>query len=104
MFLGWESSVSTGFRFRPFDRWFLAMDFRELIDIAAKNRVKKPESKACYQTKFQPPKKEAKKEKTLSENIKKFLARKEEEEKLKALEEKKKRDVCCFSQHLHTEI
>ncbi|CAD1478106.1 unnamed protein product, partial [Heterotrigona itama] len=47
---------------------------------------------ACYQTKFSPPKKSSKQNKSLSENIKKFLARKEEEERQKALEEKKKRE------------
>jgi len=47
----------------------------------------------CYRTKFSPVKKETKQSKTLSDNIKKFLARKEEEEKHKALEEKRKKDV-----------
>ncbi|XP_076388494.1 protein SPT2 homolog isoform X2 [Megachile rotundata] len=47
---------------------------------------------ACYQTKFAPPKKPNKQAKALSENIKKFLARKGEEERQKALEEKRKRE------------
>jgi len=47
----------------------------------------------CYQTKFAPLKKQSKQSKTLSDNIKKFLARKEEEEKQKALEEKRKKEV-----------
>lgn len=47
----------------------------------------------CYQTKFTPLKKQSKQSKTLSDNIKKFLARKEEEEKQKAFEEKRKKEV-----------
>ncbi|EFN81686.1 Protein SPT2-like protein, partial [Harpegnathos saltator] len=45
-----------------------------------------------YQTKFAPLKKQTKQSKALSENIKRFLARKEEEEKQKALEEKRKKE------------
>lgn len=44
-----------------------------------------------YSTKFEPPKKE-KKTSQLSDNIKKFLAKKEAEEKKKALEARQKRD------------
>jgi len=47
----------------------------------------------CYQTKFTPPKKQSKQSKMLSDNIKKFLARKEEEERQKVLEEKRKKEV-----------
>ncbi|KAG8225833.1 hypothetical protein J437_LFUL004762, partial [Ladona fulva] len=45
----------------------------------------------CYRTTFGPPKKEPK-SKCLSDNIRKFLAKKEEEEKLKLLEANKKRE------------
>jgi protein SPT2 len=48
----------------------------------------------CYQTKFTPPKKQSKQSKSLSDNIKKFLARKEEEERQKTLQEKRKKEVC----------
>jgi protein SPT2 len=68
------------------------MDFGTLLSVAQKNENKRT-SKACYQTKFTPPKKESKQSKSLSDNIKKFLARKEEEERSKALEEKKKKEV-----------
>ncbi|KAF7415116.1 hypothetical protein HZH68_003605 [Vespula germanica] len=67
------------------------MDFGTLLSVAQKNEINK-QSVACYQTKFTPPKKQNKQSKTLSDNIKKFLARKEEEERRKVLEEKKKRD------------
>ncbi|XP_076244264.1 protein SPT2 homolog [Calliopsis andreniformis] len=67
------------------------MDFGTLLSVAQKNETNK-QPIACYQTKFAPPKKPTKQAKTLSENIKKFLARKEEEEKRKALEEKKKKE------------
>lgn len=68
------------------------MDFGTLLSVAQKNENSKQSSVACYQTKFTPPKKQSKQSKSLSDNIKKFLARKEEEEKRKVLEEKKKRD------------
>ncbi|KAK1117623.1 hypothetical protein K0M31_015796 [Melipona bicolor] len=67
------------------------MDFGTLLSVAQKNENNK-QPIACYQTKFSPPKKSSKQNKSLSQNIKKFLARKEEEERLKALEEKKKRE------------
>lgn len=67
------------------------MDFDTLLSVAEKNEVNK-QTVACYQTKFTPLKKQNKQSKTLSDNIKKFLAKKEEEEKRKILEEKKKRD------------
>ncbi|XP_034186956.1 protein SPT2 homolog [Osmia lignaria lignaria] len=67
------------------------MDFGTLLSVAQKNENNK-QPIACYQTKFAPPKKPNKQAKTLSENIKKFLARKEEEERRKALEEKRKRE------------
>ncbi|XP_018302337.1 protein SPT2 homolog isoform X2 [Mycetomoellerius zeteki] len=67
------------------------MDFGTLISVAQKNEVKK-QTVPCYQTKFTPLKKQSKQSKTLSDNIKKFLARKEEEEKQKAFEEKRKKE------------
>ncbi|GAB1861601.1 Protein SPT2 homolog [Camponotus japonicus] len=67
------------------------MDFGTLINVAQQNETKK-QTGPCYQTKYTPPKKQNKQSKTLSDNIKKFLARKEEEEKQKALEEKRKRE------------
>lgn len=67
------------------------MDFGALINAAQENETKKQAVK-CYQTKFAPPKKQTKQSKTLSDNIKKFLARKEEEERQKALEEKRKKE------------
>ncbi|XP_014473484.1 PREDICTED: protein SPT2 homolog [Dinoponera quadriceps] len=67
------------------------MDFNDLLSVAQKNKGQK-QAVPCYQTKFTPLKKQVKQSKTLSENIKKFLARKEEEEKQKALEEKKKKE------------
>lgn len=67
------------------------MDFGTLISVAQKNETKKQTAK-CYQTKFTAPKKVSKQSKALSDNIKKFLARKEEEERRKALEEKRKKE------------
>ncbi|XP_076655374.1 protein SPT2 homolog [Halictus rubicundus] len=67
------------------------MDFGTLLSVAQKNENSK-QSIACYQTKFAPPKKPTKQAKALSDNIKKFLARKEEEEKRKVQEEKKKKE------------
>ncbi|XP_077277383.1 protein SPT2 homolog [Temnothorax americanus] len=67
------------------------MDFGTLISVAQKNETKK-QTVPCYQTKFEPPKKQSKQSKTLSNNIKKFLARKEEEERQKALEERRKKE------------
>ncbi|XP_029161346.1 protein SPT2 homolog [Nylanderia fulva] len=67
------------------------MDFGALINVAQENEAKK-QAIPCYQTKFAPPKKQTKQSKTLSDNIKKFLARKEEEERQKTLEEKRKKE------------
>ncbi|KAH0947247.1 hypothetical protein HN011_007642 [Eciton burchellii] len=67
------------------------MDFSTLISVAQENEANK-QTVPCYRTKFTPQKKETKQSKTLSDNIKKFLARKEEEERHKALEEKRKKD------------
>ncbi|KYN22808.1 PREDICTED: protein SPT2 homolog [Trachymyrmex cornetzi] len=68
------------------------MDFGTLISVAQKNEGKKQPTVPCYQTKFTPLKKQSKQSKTLSDNIKKFLARKEEEERQKALKEKRKKE------------
>lgn len=68
------------------------MDFGSLLHAAHANEVRaKKEPSKCYRTSFSPPKKENK-NKSLSVNIQKFLARKEEEEKLKVLEAKKKKE------------
>ncbi|XP_011166674.1 protein SPT2 homolog [Solenopsis invicta] len=69
------------------------MDFGTVISVAQKNETKKQTvPDRCYQTKFTPPKKQSKQSKSLSDNIKKFLARKEEEERQKALQEKRKKE------------
>lgn len=68
------------------------MDFGTLLNVAQKNGTNSKQRVACYQTKFAPPKKIAKQTKSLSDNIKKFLARRDEEERQKNLEEKKKRE------------
>ncbi|XP_057340161.1 protein SPT2 homolog [Microplitis mediator] len=67
------------------------MDFGELLSVAQKNSSTK-QNVSYYPSKFTPPKKEVKQSKTLSENIKKFLARKEEEEKKKSQDEKRKKE------------
>ncbi|XP_008545763.1 protein SPT2 homolog [Microplitis demolitor] len=67
------------------------MDFGELLSVAQKNSSTK-QNVSYYPSKFTPPKKEVKQSKTLSENIKKFLARKEEEEKRKSLDEKRRKE------------
>lgn len=74
------------------------MDFGTLLSVAQKNE-QKAAAKACYQTKFAPPKKETK-QRVLSNNIKKFLAKKEEEERRKALEEQKKKEVGFWPYHV----
>ncbi|XP_015115247.1 protein SPT2 homolog [Diachasma alloeum] len=68
------------------------MDFGELLTVAQKNSANKQKSSYSYPAKFTPPKKESKQSKTLSDNIKKFLAKKEQEDRQKALEEKKKKE------------
>ncbi|XP_034937637.1 protein SPT2 homolog [Chelonus insularis] len=67
------------------------MDFGQLLSVAQKNSSNK-QNVSYYSTKFSPPKKETKQSKALSDNIKKFLARKEEEERKKASEEKRKKE------------
>ncbi|XP_053677893.1 protein SPT2 homolog [Anopheles nili] len=67
------------------------MDFGKLLNVAKRNTstVGLNGEGRYYSTKFAPPKKENK-EKKLSENIKKFLAKKEEEDRLKKLETRRK--------------
>lgn len=68
------------------------MDFGPLLHVAKKNSeaVKDSDGK-YYSTKYAPPKKESK-DKKLSHNIQKFLAKKEQEEKERLRLEKEKRD------------
>ncbi|XP_063987292.1 protein SPT2 homolog [Diachasmimorpha longicaudata] len=68
------------------------MDFGELLTVAQKNNANKQKSSYSYPVKFTPPKKESKQSKTLSDNIKKFLAKKEQEDRQKALDEKRKKE------------
>ncbi|VEN34570.1 unnamed protein product [Callosobruchus maculatus] len=69
------------------------MDFGQVLHTAKKNeKATSSNGVRYYSTKFEPPKKESKKPNLLSENIKKFLARKEEEEKAKAEEERKRKE------------
>ncbi|XP_058064359.1 protein SPT2 homolog [Anopheles bellator] len=67
------------------------MNFLEVIKLAKQNTstVGQHGESRYYTTKFSPPKKEAK-EKKLSDNIKKFLAKKDEEERAKVLEQRRK--------------
>ncbi|XP_050099399.1 protein SPT2 homolog [Anopheles aquasalis] len=67
------------------------MDFGKLLSVAKQNTSNDGQNAEgrYYSTKFAPPKKESK-EKKLSDNIKKFLAKKEEEEREKALEARRK--------------
>ncbi|XP_035784623.1 protein SPT2 homolog [Anopheles albimanus] len=69
------------------------MDFGKLLSVAKQNTSSEGQNAEgrYYSTKFAPPKKESK-EKKLSDNIKKFLAKKEEEEREKALEARRKAD------------
>ncbi|XP_058128245.1 protein SPT2 homolog [Anopheles ziemanni] len=69
------------------------MDFGKLLSVAKRNTCDGGQNGEgrYYSTKFAPPKKENK-EKKLSENIKKFLAKKEAEERAKALETRRKAD------------
>ncbi|XP_014213565.1 protein SPT2 homolog [Copidosoma floridanum] len=80
------------------------MDFGKLLTIAQQNSNYKP--KASCEAKLTPPKKESKKSKQLSDNIKKFLAKREEEDRLKALEEKKKKEdfLALRDQKAHNRI
>lgn len=69
------------------------MDFGALLHVAKKNsETCKTTDGKYYSTKFAPPKKESK-DKKLSHNIQKFLAKKEQEEREKLRIEKEKRDA-----------
>ncbi|CAH1984456.1 unnamed protein product [Acanthoscelides obtectus] len=69
------------------------MDFGQILHTAKKNeKTTSSNGVRYYSTKFEPPKKESKKPNTLSQNIKKFLARKEQEEKAKADEERRRKE------------
>ncbi|XP_055713446.1 protein SPT2 homolog [Phlebotomus papatasi] len=67
------------------------MDFGTLLHVAKKNSQEGADKSRCYSTKFAPPKKEAR-DKKLSANIQKFLAKKEAEEREKEREKIRKRD------------
>ncbi|KAJ8675035.1 hypothetical protein QAD02_010821 [Eretmocerus hayati] len=68
------------------------MDFGQLISVARKNEHR-TERKNFYPANLAPPKKEAKQtNKSLSENVRKFIAKKEEEERRKALEAQRKKE------------
>ncbi|GAB0091401.1 hypothetical protein DMENIID0001_062420 [Sergentomyia squamirostris] len=67
------------------------MDFGTLLHVAKKNSQDGADKSRCYSTKFAPPKKECR-DKKLSANIQKFLAKKEQEEKQKEREKIRKRD------------
>lgn len=69
------------------------MDFGKLLSVAQRNAASsEPKAEArYYPAKFAPPKKESK-EKKLSANIQKFLAKKEQEEREKAEEARRKRE------------
>ncbi|XP_041762219.1 protein SPT2 homolog [Anopheles merus] len=70
------------------------MDFRELINVAKQNALEQQNgtktNRTGYSAKYSPPKKVTKEKKDLSENIKRFLAKREEEERQKALEKHQK--------------
>ncbi|XP_052862975.1 protein SPT2 homolog [Anopheles cruzii] len=67
------------------------MNFIEVLKLAKQNTSTGDQhgDSRYYTTKFSPPKKESK-EKKLSDNIKKFLAKKDEEERAKTLEQRRK--------------
>lgn len=67
------------------------MDFSETLIAASQNERQKTAPSSYYRAKFDPPKKEQK-QKSLSANIQKFLAKKEEEERIKAQEANRKRE------------
>ncbi|XP_063923208.1 protein SPT2 homolog [Zophobas morio] len=69
------------------------MDFGALLHTAQKNeKVGKKEGIKYYSTKFEPPKKQQRNKQQLSDNIKKFLAKKEAEEREKKLEAHRKKE------------
>ncbi|CAG9761917.1 unnamed protein product [Ceutorhynchus assimilis] len=68
------------------------MDFCQLLHKAQKNDQNSSNRARYYSTKFEAPKKIKKENKDLSDNIKKFLAKKEAEEAQKRLEEQRKKE------------
>lgn len=68
------------------------MDFCKLLHTAQKNDKNSSGGTRYYSTKFEPPKKIKKESKQLSQNIKKFLAKKEAEEQKKNEEAQKKKE------------
>ncbi|XP_015368161.1 PREDICTED: protein SPT2 homolog [Diuraphis noxia] len=67
------------------------MDFHTLLYQAQKNNTRDKDVK-YFKASLDPPKKETKESRQLSDSIKKFLAKKDEEERLKQIEEQKKKD------------
>uniref|UniRef100_A0A1L8DDD1 Protein SPT2 homolog n=1 Tax=Nyssomyia neivai TaxID=330878 RepID=A0A1L8DDD1_9DIPT len=67
------------------------MDFGTLLHVAKKKNAESGDTSRCYSTKFAPPKKESR-DKKLSANIQKFLAKKEQEDREKELEKARKRN------------
>uniref|UniRef100_A0A2H8THU8 Protein SPT2 homolog n=1 Tax=Melanaphis sacchari TaxID=742174 RepID=A0A2H8THU8_9HEMI len=67
------------------------MDFHTLLYQAQKNNTKDKEVK-YFKASLDPPKKETKESRQLSDSIKKFLAKRDEEDRLKQIEEQKKKD------------
>ncbi|GBP07082.1 Protein SPT2 homolog [Eumeta japonica] len=68
------------------------MEFRETLLAAQRIQQEKSTGSMYYKARFDPPKKEHKPKDRLSENIKRFLAKKEEEERQKQLEAKRKKE------------
>ncbi|XP_076274360.1 protein SPT2 homolog [Rhynchophorus ferrugineus] len=68
------------------------MDFCKLLHTAQKNDKSSSSGVRYYSTKFEPPKKIKKESKELSDNIKKFLAKKEAEEQKKNQDAKRKKE------------
>ncbi|XP_060874732.1 protein SPT2 homolog isoform X1 [Metopolophium dirhodum] len=67
------------------------MDFHTLLYQAQKNNTRDKDVK-YFKASLDPPKKETKESRQLSDSIKKFLAKKDEEDRLKQIEEQKKKD------------
>ncbi|XP_022169243.1 protein SPT2 homolog [Myzus persicae] len=67
------------------------MDFHTLLYQAQKNNTSDKDVK-YFKASLDPPKKETKESRQLSDSIKKFLAKKDEEDRLKQIEEQKKKD------------
>ncbi|XP_026805595.1 protein SPT2 homolog [Rhopalosiphum maidis] len=67
------------------------MDFHTLLYQAQKNNTRDKEVK-YFKASLDPPKKETKESRQLSDSIKRFLAKKDEEDRLKQIEEQKKKD------------